>query len=253
MFGDVLTRAGKYTEARDVYANAVAHIERVPGLARMHTLFVNRLAQAERLLGNFERARVLLQNAIDEDRTKGVLLDVGFNEISFTYLELEANDFERAAIHARIAEELMAGEAATHVNRLDIAETQIAVALGRGKPAEADKLATRVLALFEERKIDDARNERFWLAAAAARSLLGRAAEAKDLAERALARRKARNAPPLEIETAEAELALASYLIDKQPATLDRLRTHVAALADPQARIDHARFLRWFKANHLRP
>jgi len=253
LFGDLLITAGQFERAKDVYVRTVAHIERVPALARMHADFINRVAQAERLLGNFERARVLLQSAIDEERSHGRLPSVGYHEISFTYLELEAGDFDRAAVHARVAEELLATEAAESVNRLDIAETQIAIALGRGKPAEADKIASRVLALFEERKIDDARNERFWLAAAAARSLLGRPVEAKELAERALARCKARNAPALEITGAEAELALASYLIDHKPETLDRLRRHVAALDDPQARLYHARFLRWFASNRIRP
>jgi hypothetical protein len=138
------------------------------------------------------------------------------------------------------------------MNRLDLADAQITIAFADGKPALAGRIAARVLALFEERKVDDARNERFWLHAAHARSLLGQRG-ARDLAERALARRIARNAPPLEIAIARAEVAIAAYDEHHDAASVTALRAQIAALADPRTRVEHAQLQRWFAANHLRP
>jgi eukaryotic-like serine/threonine-protein kinase len=251
--GNLMLDAGRFDEAKAIFARTLDRIDHTPALARLHADFLNYASRAERMLGNFERARVLLQSAIDEERRAGRNLAIGVHEITYAYLELEAGDFDRAALHARTAEELLATESAEHVDRLDIAAAQAAIAMGRGKPQLADQIASRVLALFEERKIDDARNERFWLTVAAARSQLGRPREALELATRAVERMKQRNAPELDVALAEAEQALATYLIDKQPDELTRLRRLVTTLDDPRTSIDHARFLRWFEANHLHP
>jgi eukaryotic-like serine/threonine-protein kinase len=251
--GNAMIDAGRFEDARATFGRTLERIEHTPALARMHADFLNYAARAERVLGNFDRARVLMQNAIDEERSAGRNPAVGYHEISFAFLELEAGDFDHAALHARAAEELLTSESAEHVNRLDIADAQIAIALGERKPEVAKQIASRVLALFDERKIDDARNERFWLAAAAAHNALGQPRKAAQFAEQALVRRKQRNAPALEIAAAEAELALANYLLGKTPDQLTTLRRAVTALDDPRARVDHARFMRWFEANRLRP
>jgi tetratricopeptide (TPR) repeat protein len=219
----------------------------------MHPDFTNRLALAERMLGNFERARVLLQTALDEERRRGFMPAVAYEEICFSYLELEAGELDRAAVHLRIADEMLATDSAETVNRLDIAELQAEIAFARGKPVEADKIASRVLALFEERKIDDGRNERFWLIKAAALNLLGRPAEAEKLAQKALDRRNQRKAPKLELAAASAQVTLSQYLQAPTPDKLALLRRLVEHLDDPQMRIDRTRFVRWFAANHLRP
>jgi eukaryotic-like serine/threonine-protein kinase len=251
--GNLMLDAGRFDEAKAIFARTVDRIDHTPALAGMHADFLNYTARAERMLGNFERARVLLQNAIDEERRAGRNLALGVHEVTYAYLELDAGDIDRAALHARAAEELLSVESAEHVDRLDIAIAQAAIAMARGKPDVADQIASRILALFEERKIDDARNERFWLTVAAARSHLGRPREALELATRAVEHMKARNAPELDVVLAEAEQVLATYLIDKQPDQLTRLRRLVMTLDDPRTRIDHARFVRWFEANHLRP
>ncbi len=249
MVANLMIDRGKFADAREVFERTLARVERTPGLAHVRADVLGDVARTERLLGNFERARVLLQTAIDDERQSGRLPDVAYHEISFTFLELEAGDIHAAALHARVAEELLASDAADTMNRLDLADAQISIAFADGKPAVAGRIAARVLALFEERKVDDARNERFWLHAAHARSLL-RQPGARDLAERALARRIARNAPPLEIAVARAEVAIAAYDEHRDPASL---RAVLAALADPRTRVEHAQLQRWFAANHLRP
>ncbi|HUS27180.1 MAG TPA: serine/threonine-protein kinase [Kofleriaceae bacterium] len=253
MVGNVLIDRGQFADARDAFKRTLDRIESTPALVDVHTDFLGNVARAERLLGNFERARVLEQAAIDEERHAGRPIAVAYHEISYTFLELEAGDFRQAALHARVAEELLASDPADTANRLDLADSQIAIALGENKPAVADQIATRVLALFEERKIDDARNERFWIAAAQARSLLGRADETRELAQRALARRLARNADPFEISVAEVAVGIATYGESRDPAALASLRKHLVTLADPRTRIEHAQLARWFAANHLRP
>ncbi|HTL35276.1 MAG TPA: serine/threonine-protein kinase [Kofleriaceae bacterium] len=253
MVGNFLIDRGQFEAARDSFKRTLDRIESTPALADVHTDFLGNLARAERLLGNFERARVLEQTALDEERHAGRPMPIAFHEISYTYLELEAGDFRQAALHAGVAEELLANDPADTVNRLDLADTQIAIALGEDKPEVADKIATRVLALFEERKIDDARNERFWIAAATARSLHGGGADARDLAQRALDRRLARKADPLDIAVAEVAVAIATYTQSHAPTALATLRKHFITLADPRTRIEHAQLSRWFAANHLQP
>jgi tetratricopeptide (TPR) repeat protein len=252
MVGNVLIDRGQFANARDSFQRTLDRIERTPALADVHSDFLGNVARAERLLGNFERARVLEQTALDEERHAGRPVAVAYHEISYTFLELEAGDFRQAALHARVAEELLANDPADTGNRLDLADAQIAIALGENKPEVADQIATRLLALFEERKIDDARNERFWIAAATARSLRG-GADTRELAQRALARRVARNADPLEIAVAEVAVAIATYSESRDASSLATLRKHLVTLSDPRTRIEHAQLSRWFAANHLRP
>jgi serine/threonine-protein kinase len=252
MVGNILIDRAQFADARNVFMQALDRVEGTPALAHVRADVLGDVARAERLLGNFERARVLIQTAIDEERKAGRLPRVAFYEISFTFLELEAGEVENAALHARVAEELLAADAADTVNRLDLADAQISIAFAQGKPELAERIATRILALFEERKIDDARNERFWLHAAHAKSVLGHPG-ARDLAERALARRIARNAPALDIAIAHTEVAIAIYNERHDTTSLAALRAHLVELGDPRTRVEQAQLARWFAANHLRP
>jgi hypothetical protein len=123
--------------------------------------------------------------------------------------------------------------------------------LARGMATDADRLATRMLDLFAERKIDDPRLERFWLGAAAARTMRGLPHDGLELAERALARRTARNADALELALAEVERDKARHAIDGDPEVLAALRRHETTLRDPNTRFARAQLARWFEAEGL--
>ena len=252
--GRALLDSGEIEEARALLERNLEKTKQTAVLAAYAEDLHNYLARAERLLGNYDRARLHLESALTALRARAGerAPEVGMHEITFAIVELEAGDFEHAATHARIAEDVLATRRADHVDRLDLAEVQIWLAIARGRAADADAIAERTLALLAERRIEDARVERFLVGAAAAREARGRISDARTFAEQAVTRRRARKADPLELAVAEVELAKARHRLGEATAAAD-LGKLATTLDTPSTRFERAMLVRWLRAHRLQP
>ena len=250
--GLALLDTGAFEEARETFTRTLERTKRIEALATFTADYHNYLARTERLLRNYDRARTHLEHALADVRARSGPNDpaIGFHEITYALVELEAGQLQRAAAHLALADATLAALPAEHVNRLDFADTQIAVALAAQRPEDAEAIATRTLELLAERRIDDARVERFWLGTATARNARGDYTGARELAERTLTRRRARNADPIELAQAEIEIVKARIGLGDASAAAE-LRALAKQLDAPVYRVEHALLLRWMRARRL--
>ncbi|MGE0550110.1 MAG: protein kinase [Kofleriaceae bacterium] len=251
---DTLLELDRYDEAVETLEKLIERSKTMDVLADDQHVFHSQLSRAYQLKGNSDKAFEHAQLAIDLARMHfgQTSEEVGANETDYALLEIESGELDRAATHLRVAEDALAKLPSSHRTRLDLVATQIALLIAKGDYAAANQLATRAIALLNERRIQDARGEPLWLAAAAARSMLGEHKAALDVAQRALANATARNAKPSDIANAEAEVAKARYGLGQRDEALATLRRVAPLLAAPGNRISHGWLTAWLRSNRLR-
>ncbi len=249
-----LMDAGQYDEAKQILTRALEQAKKDPALIGNTEAIRNYLARTERMLGNYDAARLQLDEAIATTRARVPELDptIAVHELTYALVELDAGDLDRAAVHARIAADVSAVRAADSVERLDVADLQIALALAHGDAPGAMAIADKTIALLVERGVTDARIERFWLGSAQARNLAGDYRGARTMADRVLAGLRARQAPPLELAEAQIEVAKADYAFGDR-AALGTLRQLGRSINTPSQRFTHGLLIKWFRARRLPP